>query len=132
MRLRVFAACVVVLALVVSAGTPALRVAVRAEGDNGSAAKLVSLLSKEIRGLDGVSVVDDSPQFTVSCSAISLDMGRIHGVGYAASVAVVSADGHLLVHFVQSAESLEGLAHEVALAVDGGILEHARRTLRAR
>jgi hypothetical protein len=126
MTLR-FVALLVSFPLLLSAGTPPLRVAVRAEADNGLSGKLVSLLSKEVRHLEQVSVVDESPQYRVSCSVITLDMPQARGVGFAASIAVTSGDGHLLMHFVHADNSLESLAHEVALAVDGGLLEAARR-----
>src|SRR5437762_6236039 len=115
MVLRFIALLVVSFPVLLGAGTSPLRVAVRAEADNGLSGKLVSLLSKEVRHLEAVSVVDDSPQYRVSCSVITLDMPTAHGVGFAASVAVTSGDGHLLMHFVHADNSLESLAHEVAL-----------------
>ena len=127
MTLRFVALLVAGLPVLLSADTPSLRVAVHAEADSGLGGKLVSLLSKEVRHLERVSVVDDSPQYRISCSVITLDSPKARGVGFAASVAVTSGDGHLLMHFVHADNSLESLAHEVALAVDGGLLEAARR-----
>jgi hypothetical protein len=99
---------------------------VRADADNGLTGKLVSSLSREVRSLQGVVVTDEQPQFRLSCSVITGDI-RTTRVGYAASVAITSADGHLIAHFVHVDDSLEILAHEVALAFDGHTIEPARR-----
>ena len=104
-----------------------LHVSIRAEADNGLSGKLLSLLSKEVRRLDQVVVTDDSPEFIVSCSVVSLDMRNARGVGYAASVAVTVGDGHMLGNFVEVDNSLESLAHEVALAVDRRFIESLRK-----
>ncbi len=103
-----------------------IRVTVHAEADNGLTGKLVSALSREVRALQGVVVTDDQPQFRLSCSVITIDL-RSTRVGYAASVAIASADGHLLSHFVHVDDSLESLAHEVALSFDGHAIEPLRR-----
>jgi hypothetical protein len=127
MKRAIFGFLMLFLATARCADAASIRVAVRAEADNNLSSKLVSLLSKEMRGLHQVVVSMDSPQYRLSCSVITLDLRNARGVGYAASVVVTSADGHLLMHFVHADTSLESLAHEVALAVDGGILESARR-----
>jgi hypothetical protein len=106
---------------------PPLRVSVHAEADNGLTGKLVSLISREFRGLDGVVLADEQSQYRVSCSVITVDHPSAGRIGYAASVAVTSFDGHLLMHFVHVDNSLESLAHETALSVDGGLLERSRR-----
>jgi len=107
---------------------PGLRVSVHAEADDGLTGKLVSLISREFRGLEGVVLTDAQPQYRVSCSVITVDHPNAGRIGYAASVAVTSFEGRLLMHFVHVDNSLESLAHETALSVDGGVLERSRRT----
>jgi hypothetical protein len=114
------------VALVARVDASDIRVGVHADADNGLTGKLVSALSREVRALQGVVVTDDQPQFRLSCSVITIDL-RATRVGYAASVAIASGDGHLLSHFVHVDDSLESLAHEVALAFDGHTIEPVRR-----
>lgn len=68
----------------------ALRVSVHAEADNGLTGKLVSLISREFRGLEGVVLTDEQPQYRVSCSVITVDHPTAGRIGYAASVGVTS------------------------------------------
>jgi hypothetical protein len=105
-----------------------IRVSVRAEADSGLTSKLVSLVSKEIRHLDRVLLVEEQPQYHISCSVITVDLPPAKRVGYAVSVVVTLPDNRLLMHFVHVDNSLESLAHEVALTIDGGLFERARRS----
>jgi hypothetical protein len=121
------------LACDLSADTPQIRLSVQAQGEHGDDARMVSALSHEFRKLDGVSVTDTQPALKVTCVVIPLTATRAGDkirTGYACSVAVVGADDHLITHLVQAAATIESLAHEIAVDLDGSVIEEMRRTAR--
>ena len=106
---------------------PKLRVSIDAQGENGAAAKLVGLLSQEFRKLDSVAVTDTAPELKITCVLVALARPSQNPIGYAASVAVTSGDDRLITHLVQTQGTLEKLAHEITLTLDGTVLEARRR-----
>jgi len=122
------------LACNLSADTPQIRVAIQATVKNGNDAEIVSALSREIRKLDGISVTDSQPALKISCVAIKSDMQDVRTgerkipIGYAASTAVLNGvDNRLITHFVQTENTIEGLAHAIAIQFDGSVIEPMRR-----
>src|SRR5882724_6724429 len=116
-----------------SADVPQIRISVDAQGDKGDDTRMVSALSHEFRKLDGVSVTDTQPALKVTCVVIPLTVTQGGGKtrsGYAVSVAVVGADDHLITHLVQADRTIEGLAHEIVVDLDGSVIEEMRRTAR--
>jgi hypothetical protein len=111
------------------ADAPKIRITVDAEADDGTSGKMVSLLSGEFRKLDGVLITDAQPEFRISC--VLAPIARDRNLGYAASVAVVDSNNHLVTHLVRIDSTLEKLAHEITLAIDGTVLEQIRRTTSA-
>jgi hypothetical protein len=82
--------------------------------------------------LDGVTVDDMQLALTIHCVL------NIHGVvqqsdgrnlkGYAATVAIVLPDNRLMTLSVHSAgDSVDALAHEIAINIDSKVLEGMRR-----
>ncbi len=116
-----------------SADTPQIRVSVQieGEGDNAGDAHMLSALSREFRKLDGVSVTDTQPALKVLCIQDALQYQLPSGskvmMAYAASVAVTAADGRLVYHLLQTNRTIDALAHEIALALDGKLIERMRR-----
>lgn len=104
-----------------------LRVSVQAQAEGGLTGKLVSLMSRELRKLDSVTVTDQAPQFVLTCTLVVIDQPGRAQQGYAASLAVTTGDRYLLTHLVQVDNTLESLSHELILAVDGSVFEKARR-----
>lgn len=112
-----------------SADTPQIRLSVKVEGDDD--VQMVSALSREFRKLDGVSLTDTQPTLTIRCVVY-----QIHGVaqqsrggslkGYAASVAIIAPDG-LITHSVHTGPSVDAIAHDIAITLDGSIIEQMRR-----
>jgi hypothetical protein len=95
-----------------------------------TAEMLVRLLSKEVRSLDQVIVTDDSPDLMILCNIVAVverDGRDSRVIAYAAGIAVTTADGHMLGHSVEIDNSVDDLAHEVALRVDGAFIEARRR-----
>jgi hypothetical protein len=107
-----------------SADTPKIRVSIEAQRHNANDAQMISALSHEFRKLDGVSVSDTPPALKVSCLVVDTICGD--GSGYAASVAV-SINGIFDQHFVLTNTTIDSLAHAIAIAVDGSIIEGLRR-----
>jgi hypothetical protein len=116
-----------------SANTPPIRVSIAVEGDIGENARIVSALSHEFRKLDGVSVTDTQPALKISCGVITnfaeliRDTSRRAPTGYASSIAVTTADDRFITHFVFTDSDIDSLAHRIAVAVDGGVIEKMRR-----
>src|SRR5438132_1202698 len=75
-----------------------LRVTVQAEAQGGLTDKLVSLMSRELRKLEGVTVTDQDPQFVLSCMLVTVGQPGRAQHGYAASLAVTTGDQYLLTH----------------------------------
>jgi hypothetical protein len=109
-----------------SAGTRQIRVSVQAEGRNGDDARMVSALSRELRKLDGVSVTDTQPPIKIFCVVIHIHT-RLEA--YATSVAVTDRDGRLFAHFVHASSSIDEVAHEIAVNLDGKLIEPMRRAM---
>ncbi len=107
-----------------SADTPPIRLKVQVVRDDADGERLVSALSREFRKLDGVAVTDERPAREIHC--VVLDMHEVvqqsHGrslKGYAATVAIVMADNRLMTLGVHSGDSVDALAHEIAINIDG-------------
>ena len=117
-----------------SADTPQIRVGIQAKIENGNDAQIVSALSREIRKLDGISVTDSqpAPKSLVSLSKATCRTSapaRKHiPIGYAASIAVLNGvDNRLILHFVQTGNTIEELAQAIAIEFDGTVIEPMRR-----
>ena len=109
------------------AGTPEIRVNVTApSGDTADNEQMVSALSHEFRKLDGVLVTDTKPMLNISCIVAPMETKRTR-IGYAASIAITAADGRLITHSIQTAPTIDAIAHTVAISIDGRILEQLRR-----
>jgi hypothetical protein len=111
-----------------SADTPQIRVSVDAQGLGGDTPAVVSALSREFRKLDGVLVTDKRPELEISCNVMreTANSGRF-GIGYAASVAITDSNGRLLGHNVLTHNTIDELAHAIAINVDGAWIEEKRR-----
>jgi hypothetical protein len=113
-----------------SADTPQIRVNVQASGGNGDDARMVSALSREFSKLDGVSVIDTQPAIKIDCvigrKFVLLSVKNVPII-YASSVAVTTFDGHLVTHLLLTHTTIDGLAHEIAVALDGKVIEPMRR-----
>ena len=115
-----------------SADAAQIRVSVSAQAEHGDDARMVSALSREFRKMDGLLVTDTEPGLKVTCVLIRLSRPTSGSpVGYAASVAVTTGDDHLITHLVQTHETIETLAHEIAVIIDGSVFEPIRRAPRA-
>ena len=116
-----------------SAGTRQIRVSVQAEGRNGDDARMVSALSRELRKLDGVSVTDTQPPIKIFCVVIHIHtlyfVEPFRVEGYATSVAVTDRNGRLFAHFVHASSSIDEVAHEIAVNLDGKLIEPVRGAL---
>jgi hypothetical protein len=110
------------------ADTLQIRVSVGAQGDNGDDARMVSALSREFRKLDGVLVTDTQPVLRITCVVVRLNhSGGKTPAAFAASVAAAGSDDRLITHLVQTASSIDILAHEIAITFDGAVIERMRR-----
>ena len=111
-----------------SAATPQVRLSVEVKGANGDDTRMVSALSHELRKLDGVSVTDIQPALEITCALMKITGGSgATPLGYACSVAVTNHDNRLISHLVKTAPTIETLAHEIAISLDGEIIEALRR-----
>jgi hypothetical protein len=111
-----------------SADTPQIRLSVEAHGENGDDARIVSALSREFRKLDGVLVIDTQPALKITCVVVRLTAsGQKMQTGYAASIAVTNGDDRLISHNIQVHRSIDQLAHEIAIGIDGTVIEEMRR-----
>jgi hypothetical protein len=111
-----------------SAGTPLIRLSIQANCPDCDKERMVSALSHEFRKLDGVSVTDTQPALKISCGVMRLtDSAGNMMNGYAASVAVTSIDDRFITHYVLTDGTIEKLAHRIAIAIDGGVIEQMRR-----
>jgi hypothetical protein len=69
------------------------------------------------------------PALKITCVVMPLTQGGGKTrTGYASSVAVASADDHLITHLVQAGRTIESVAHEIAVTLDGTVIEEMRRT----
>jgi hypothetical protein len=71
---------------------------------------MVSAVSHGFRKLDGVLVTDTQPALNITCVGIQntydlADDARKKPAGYAASVAVIAVDGHLITHLIHTAST---------------------------
>jgi hypothetical protein len=98
-------------------------------GDEGDDTRMLSALSHEFRKLDGVLVTDTEPSLEITCVVMRLttQSDSATPLGYACSVAVTNDDKRLITHSVKTAPTIEVLAHEIAISLDGDIIEEARR-----
>jgi hypothetical protein len=119
-----------------SADTPQIRVSIQVGGGpdraNADDARMLSALSHEFRKLDGVSVTDTQPALTIHCiveqnKATETLNGRKVLFGYSCSVAVTDADGRLIYHGIEGGSAIDRIAHAIAVAVDGRMIEQMRR-----
>jgi hypothetical protein len=108
--------------------TPQIRISIGAQSDNGDDARMVSALSHEFRKLDNVLVTDTQPTLKITCVAVDLTRpGAKTRFGYAASIAITDSDDRLITHLVQTHATIEALAHEIAVKIDGSEIEQMRR-----
>ena len=107
-----------------SADTPPIRISVQVNRDDADSARLVSALSREFGKLDGVTVDGMQPALTIHC--VVVDMHQLPPKGYVASVAIVMADGHLMTQ-VNTGATVDALAHEIAITLDGSVIQQMRR-----
>ena len=111
-----------------SADTKPIRVSVAVHCSSRDEAQMRSAVSHEFRRLDGVSVTDTQPALKVTCAIMQLLPTPDSPVtGYAASVATTTIDDRLIGLFVYTAGTVDGLAHRIAVAVDGDAIEPMRR-----
>ena len=111
---------------------PQIRISIGAQADNGDDARMVSALSREFRKLDNVLVTDAQPALKVTCVLVRLTHDRSKPpLGYAASIAITGVDDRLITHLVQTQETIESLSHEIAVSIDGTIIEQLRRETQA-
>jgi len=115
------------------ADTWPIRIKVQVFRGDADGERLVSALSGEFRKLDGVTVDDMQPAVEIHC--VVLDTHEVveqsHGrslKGYEATVAVVMTDNRLMTLSVHSSDSVDALAHEIAINIDGKVLEGMRRS----
>lgn len=117
-----------------SADSPQIRVSIQARVHNGDDARMLGALSHEFRNLDGVSVTDTQPALKIYCDVNyplpvqSKTMFQIMASLYAASVTIITPDGRLIAHFVETSSTLHQLAQEITIRVDGGVFEPMRRS----
>ena len=113
-----------------SADTPQIRVSVHAIANPDSdAPSMIGALSREFRKLDGVLVTDKQPELKISCSVMRLAVavGGESRTGYAASVAITDSNDHLIAHNVLIHNTIDELAHKIAVDTDGAVIEKKRR-----
>jgi len=112
-----------------SADTPQIHVSIDAQGLGADTPSMVSALSREFRKLDGVLVTDKQPELKISCSVMRLAVavGGESRTGYAASVAITDSDDHLIAHNVLIHNTIDELAHKIAVDTDGAVIEKKRR-----
>jgi hypothetical protein len=112
-----------------SADTPQIRVSLVVKGDDE--AQMVSALSQELRKLDGVLVTDTQPALKIICLVYHHFMPtRGYGnvsTGYSGSVVVTDADSRLTDHILRADNTIDALAHELVITVDGSDIERIRR-----
>jgi hypothetical protein len=112
----------------VSPDTPPIRISVQVQGDDD--VQMFSALSREFRKLDGISANDTQPALTIHCivfTKIQRHGGSRALKGYAASVSIIAPDGRLITHSVYTGPSVDGVAHEIAVTVNGSVIEPMRR-----
>ena len=90
---------------------------------------MISALSHEFRKLDGVSVTDTQPALKIGCVVMvaTTDSASHVTVGYASSVAITDIDGRLINNWLFIETTIDTLAHRIAVAVDGNVIEQMRR-----
>ena len=109
-----------------SADTPHIRVSVHATANpDGDTPSTIGALSREFRKLDGVLVTDKQPELKISCSVIRLTVES--RTGYAASVAITDSNDHLIAHNVLIHNTIDELAHKIAVDTDGAVIKKKRR-----
>ena len=98
------------------------------QGNTGETAQIVSALSHHFRKLDGVSVTDTEPALRIQClvrqqpvvpAKCNLDIYL--RLRLSASTVVSFAQ------WVVADSTLDELAHEITLGVEGGVIESMRR-----
>jgi hypothetical protein len=130
--ISLFTASVIICAFAcdLSADTPQIRVTIHVFNETGDNAQIVSALSREFRKLDGVSVTDKQPALTIVCDVTPSEVvtpSQKIPVGYAAAVAVLNANDQLVAIMAQTHGTIDGLAHEIAIKIDGTTIEPMRR-----
>jgi len=113
-----------------SADTPQIRVSVHAMANpDGDTPSTIGALSREFRKLDGVLVTDKQPELKISCTVIRLTVGAggESRTGYAASVAITDSNDRLIAHNVLIHNTIDELAHKIAVDTDGAVIEKKRR-----
>jgi hypothetical protein len=115
-----------------SADTPQIRLSIQAFDDTGDNAPMLSALSHEFRKLDGVSITDKQPALKINCyvikDSISDGSGRHMFTGYSVAIAVTDADNHLLTFGAQTGATIDQVAHNIAVSLDGKLIESMRRS----
>src|SRR5262245_60498629 len=106
-----------------SADTPPIRISVQVNREDADSERLVSALLREFGKLDGVTVDGMQPALTIHC--VVVHMHQLPQKGYVASVAIVMA-GHLMTQ-VNTGANVDALAHEIAITLDGSVIQQMRR-----
>lgn len=141
--------------------SPEIRVKIDISGESGLDSIIRSYLSRELRKVPDVAIVDSNPTFTVSIVGIEVRTVTREHVGYALSFAVTSVmkprmayllaamrhpdednavlkdllttDGILTNHLIQTCgrDELQSVLAQVAAQLDGGSFEEARSLFQA-
>jgi hypothetical protein len=125
-----FCRCLLIclLACNLLADNPPIRVTIEGKCPDCDEAQMVSALSHEFRKLDGVLVTDTEPALKIDFGVMRLRDSTGHVLnGYAPSVAVTSIDNRLTAHLVTTDNTIEKLAHRIAIGVDGSVIKQMRR-----
>jgi hypothetical protein len=109
------------------ADTQHIRVSISADADEGDTPSMVSAVSREFRKLDGVLVTDTLPELRILCRVMRLNWENGRRAGYAASVAITDSEDRFIDHTVLTYKTIDALAHEIAVSVDGAVIEQRRR-----
>ena len=94
-----------------------------AETDKPEGGELARLIADELRREKDVVIDNKSPYLIVSCGV----MTHAHGARLVASVAFMLASFQVLEHFPLTADSLQGLAHQLVLELDKRELNDRRQ-----
>ena len=97
------------------------------QGNTGETAQIVSALSHHFRKLDGVSVTDTEPALRIQCLVAATGPASKMQLGYVSSVAAFSIDGRFIAQWVVADSTVDELAHDITLSVEGGVIESMRR-----
>ena len=111
------------------ADTPQIRLSVDAAVLRGDTPSMVSALSREFRKLDGVLVTDTQPTLIISCNVMRATTSPEIRTLYVASVVITDSNYRLIAHNVFTHHTIDGLAHAIAVNIDGSVIEEKRRAV---